>query len=43
MFWKIDYYRLDEDGELDSSSRSEDEANADITCRVMTIGLAEDY
>ena len=37
IFWKIDYY-----GE-DLASSAPDPANADITTRVMTIGLLAEY
>jgi len=37
MFWKIDYY------DLTFSYHSPDAADPSVTCRVLTVGLAEDY
>ena len=37
LFWKIDYY------DLALSMHSPDEADPSVTCRVLTVGFAEDY
>ena len=44
IFWKIDYYTPNSDGELDvDGPGSDDPANAEETFRVLTIMLAEEY
>ena len=44
VFWKIDYYQPNIDGELDvDGEASEDPANPEVTIRHLTIMLAEEY